>query len=111
MSIKIAPIIDFYCKLKGVNKNEIVKFLAKNESSFYRKLKSNRWYLEEVEIIADFFGVPLLEFLQQKQTLSYAMKAPAPYLVKDKNAQIEALKKEVTYLTKIVELYEKNRKP
>lgn len=108
--LDIGQNIDFYCKLKGVNKLDIAEYLAINESTFYRRIKSNNWYLSDIEKLADFFGVPLLDFLQQKTSLSYAMEAPAPYAAKSKEAQIEGLKKEVAYLKKIVELMEKSKR-
>lgn len=108
--MNLAQNIEFYCNLKGVKKNQIIDYLRVDQSSFYRKMKNNKWLWPEVIKIAEFFGVPLLDFLQQKTSLSYAMEAPAPYAAKSKEAQIEGLKKEVAYLKKIVELMEKSKR-
>jgi len=109
MTVNISKIINYYCDSKGISKNELINFLDTSGPNFYKRVKSNRWLISEVEKLAEFFGLSLCEFLTQKNKIGYSMEAPAPYLVKDKDQQIEGLKKEVEYLKIIVDLYQKNK--
>ncbi len=107
MTVSIKFLLNHWVDIKGVTIKSIVNYFELSEPAFYAKLKKNRIYLHEVEKLADFFGVSLIEFLRGPERLDrYLMEPPGLYPNADKK-EMQALKNEVAYLKKIVQLYEK----
>lgn len=110
MAVNIKNLLNQWIENKGVSKKNIVNYFDISEPAFYAKLKSNRIYLHEVEQLAAFFGVSLIEFLQGKPDINtYVSKPPGLYAI-NKNEKIEALEKEIGYLKQIIDLQNKVKK-
>lgn len=110
MAVNIKTLVNQWCANRGVAKKKLVNFLQLTEAGFYAKLNKNRVYLHEVEQLAAFFGVSLIEFLEGKPGLNtYVSEPPGLYAV-NQSEKIEALKKEIGYLKQIIDLQNKAKK-
>jgi hypothetical protein len=107
LTVNIKILLHQWVDIKGITIKSIVNYFKLSEPAFYAKLKNNRIYLHEVEKLADFFGVSLIEFLRGPERLDRYLMEPPGLNPNAEKKEMQALKNEVAYLKKIVQLYEK----
>lgn len=109
MAVNIDTILTKWVVNKGVTKKKVVNYFGISEPAFYKKLSNNRWYLHEVEQLAAFFGVSILEFLQGFTDPGHYVSEPPGLYASSEKETIAALKKEISYLKQIIDLQNKTK--